>query len=103
MNGAIPTKFDPLTFLAQAGLGRRIVHLNVDQHFFTQGAPATCVFYLQTGRAKLTVVSGNGKEATITLLGASDFIGEESLAGVPGWRRQRPLPIVWPLRSSAKR
>ncbi|MGD0783725.1 MAG: cyclic nucleotide-binding domain-containing protein, partial [Candidatus Aminicenantales bacterium] len=44
------------------------------------------VFYLQKGRAKLTVVSKNGKEATITLLAAGDFVGEESLATVSGLR-----------------
>ena len=51
-----------------------------------QGDPADSVFYLQKGRAKLTVVSQQGKEATITLLSAGDFVGEESLASVPGLR-----------------
>ncbi|WP_213804442.1 Crp/Fnr family transcriptional regulator [Granulicella sp. dw_53] len=86
----MPTKkriaFDPATFLANAGLGRRIVHLKAKHAFFTQGSPADCVFYLQSGRAKLTVVSTNGKEATITLLSVGDFIGEESIAGVVGLR-----------------
>ena len=54
--------------------------------FFSQGDPADTVFYLQTGRAKLTVVSQTGKEATITLLAEGDFVGEESLASVPGLR-----------------
>jgi CRP/FNR family transcriptional regulator, cyclic AMP receptor protein len=85
-NGATSITFDPSAFLAEAGLGRRIVRLKANQHFFTQGTPASCVFYLQTGRAKLTVVSTNGKEATITLLAAGDFIGEETLAGVIGLR-----------------
>jgi CRP-like cAMP-binding protein len=78
--------FDPATFLAHAGLGRRIVDLKPNQTFFTQGDPADSVFYLQSGRAKLTVVSMNGKEATITLLSSGDFVGEESLAAVPGLR-----------------
>jgi CRP-like cAMP-binding protein len=56
------------------------------QTFFSQGDSADSVFYLQKGRAKLTVVSENGKEATIMLLSAGDFIGEESLAAVPGLR-----------------
>jgi len=86
MNGTIAKAFDPSAFLAQAGLGRRIVRMKADEHFFTQGTPADCVFYLQSGRAKLTVVSSNGKEATITLLVAGDFIGEESLAGAIGQR-----------------
>lgn len=54
--------------------------------FFSQGDPANTVFYLQKGRAKLTVVSQKGKEATITLLSAGDFVGEESLASIPGLR-----------------
>ncbi len=54
------------------------------QALFTQGDPADSVFYLQSGRVKLTVVSQSGKEGTITLLSAGDFVGEESLAAVPG-------------------
>ncbi len=78
--------FDPATFLAHAGLGRRIVDLRPAEAFFTQGDPADSIFYLQNGRAKLTVVSQSGKEATITLLSTGDFVGEESLAAVPGLR-----------------
>jgi CRP/FNR family cyclic AMP-dependent transcriptional regulator len=76
--------FDPAVFLAHAGLGRRIIEVKPQQAFFTQGDQADSVFYLQSGRAKLTVVSHNGKEATITLLSAGDFVGEESLAAVLG-------------------
>ena len=78
--------FDGAAFLANAGLGRKIVQLEPKETFFTQGDEANTVFYLQTGRAKLTVVSQNGKEATITLLSVGDFVGEESLASVPGLR-----------------
>jgi CRP-like cAMP-binding protein len=76
--------FDPAAFLANAGLGRRIVHLKAKQAFFSQGHSADCIFYLQKGRARLTVVSETGKEATITLLSAGDFVGEESIAAVQG-------------------
>ena len=78
--------FDTAAFLANAGLGRKIVRLEPSQSFFAQGVLADSVFYLQKGRAKLTVVSKNGKEATITLLSAGDFVGEESLAGAVGLR-----------------
>jgi CRP-like cAMP-binding protein len=78
--------FDAAEFLKSAGLGRRIVHLKPRDVFFAQGTPADSVFYLQSGRAKLTVVSKNGKEATITFLSAGDFVGEESIAGVVGLR-----------------
>jgi CRP/FNR family transcriptional regulator, cyclic AMP receptor protein len=78
--------FDPAAFLAHAGLGRRIIEVKPKETFFTQGDQADSVFYLQSGRAKLTVVSQSGKEATITLLTAGDFVGEESLAAVLGMR-----------------
>jgi len=78
--------FDAHAFLASAGLGRRIVQFAPQQHFFTQGDHADSVFYLQKGRAKVTVVSTAGKEATITLLSDGDFVGESSLAAVPGLR-----------------
>ena len=72
--------FDASAFLADAGLGRRIIQLKPKEAFFSQGDPADSIYYLQRGRAKLTVVSQNGKEATIMLLTTGDFIGEESLA-----------------------
>ena len=76
--------FDVASFLKEAGLGRRIVQLKPKHAFFSQGGPADSIFYLQAGRAKLTVVSKSGKEATITLLSTGDFIGEESLATLGG-------------------
>ena len=78
--------FDSENFLAKAGLGRRIVELQPKETFFSQGDLADTVFYLQRGRAKLTVVAQSGKEATITLLSDGDFVGEESLASIPGLR-----------------
>jgi CRP/FNR family transcriptional regulator, cyclic AMP receptor protein len=79
-------RFDVAAFLASAGLGRRIVQLAPKDTFFSQGDPADSVFYLQRGHAKVTVVSATGKEATITLLSAGDFVGEESLAAMAGVR-----------------
>jgi CRP-like cAMP-binding protein len=76
--------FDLADFLATAGVGRRLVQLQPKQAFFSQGSSADSIFYLQTGRAKLTVVSRDGKEATIALLPAGEFVGEESLASVGG-------------------
>ena len=78
--------FDSAVFLANAGLGRKIVQLEPKALFFSQGDPADAVFYLQTGKAKLTVISKNDKQATITHLSAGDFVGEESLASIPGLR-----------------
>jgi CRP-like cAMP-binding protein len=76
--------FDLVAFLATAGVGRKIVKLKPKQAFFSQGSSADSIFYLQTGRAKLTVVSHDGKEATIALLCPGEFVGEESLASVGG-------------------
>ncbi len=78
--------FDAAAFLATAGLGRKIVQLKPKETFFAQGEPADSVFYLQKGRAKVTVVSTVGKEATLTLLSVGDFVGEEALAGTAGLR-----------------
>jgi CRP/FNR family cyclic AMP-dependent transcriptional regulator len=78
--------FDAQAFLASAGLGRRIVQLAAKQTFFSQGDPADSIFYLQKGRAKVTIVSQAGKEATISLLSDGDFVGEEALAALSGLR-----------------
>ena len=81
-----PGSFDPVAFLASAGLGRKILQIRKKGILFAQGRTADSVFYLQRGRAKLTVVSQKGKEATITLLGPGDFIGEEAVGAVAGLR-----------------
>src|SRR3984885_9435680 len=78
--------FDVGAFLTSAGLGRKMVQLKAKEAFFSQGSLADSIFYLQKGRAKLTVVSAAGKEATITLLSGGDFVGEESIAGAMGRR-----------------
>lgn len=78
--------FNVAAFLMSAGLGRRIVDIEAGEAFFSQGDPADSVFYLQKGRAKLTVVSHAGKEATLTLISAGDFVGESALATEPGLR-----------------
>jgi len=86
--------FDAAAFLMSAGLGRRIVQLEPKESFFSQGDPADSVFYLQKGRAKITVVSKAGKEATIAILSAGDFVGEGALAAVPGLRLSSATAIT---------
>jgi cAMP-binding proteins - catabolite gene activator and regulatory subunit of cAMP-dependent protein kinases len=86
MNGSRQATFDPAAFLASAGMGRKLFHFKTKHVFFAQGDDADAVFYIQKGRAKLTVVSHAGKEATITLLGSGDFVGEEAIAAVVGLR-----------------
>ncbi|HET8888019.1 MAG TPA: Crp/Fnr family transcriptional regulator [Candidatus Angelobacter sp.] len=74
--------FRPAAFLASAGVGRTIVDLKKGQRVFSQGDAATAVFYVQTGKIKLSVISKRGKEATIALLGADNFLGEECIAAM---------------------
>jgi CRP-like cAMP-binding protein len=73
------TVFDPKAFLAKAGLGRKIVDLNKNEAAFVQGDPADAIYYVQKGRLRVTVTSANGKEATITLVGAGEFLGENCM------------------------
>jgi CRP/FNR family transcriptional regulator, cyclic AMP receptor protein len=86
--GAVSTKprgkmaFQPAAFLAHTGLGRTIVDLEKHQTIFSQGDTADAVFYIQKGRVKLTVFSKRGKEATIALLAAGNFLGEECIAAI---------------------
>jgi len=84
---AIATKkkrdFDPKSFLATIGEGRKIVLVPGKQTIFTQGEAADTVFYIQKGKVRLTVVSEKGKEATIAILNPGDFCGEGGLAGQP--------------------
>jgi CRP/FNR family cyclic AMP-dependent transcriptional regulator len=74
-------EFDPNTFLATIGDGRKILAFEKKQSIFTQGDTADAVFYIRTGKVRLTVVSKEGKEATIGILKEGDFFGEGSLAG----------------------
>jgi CRP/FNR family cyclic AMP-dependent transcriptional regulator len=86
MGLAITTKFDPTDALIAAGVARRQMRVKPHHVFFTQGEAANCIFYLESGRAKLVVVSRRGKEATVSLLTAGDFVGDDALGGVGGSR-----------------
>ena len=81
MKAKSPRKFDPKTFLATIGDGRKILALEKDQTIFVQGSATDAVFYVQKGKVKLTVVSQAGKEATVGVLGEGCFFGEGGLAG----------------------
>jgi CRP-like cAMP-binding protein len=81
MPGTKRTLFDPARFLKAAGVAHRMVRVKSGHVFFSQGGVAEAIFFLDSGRAKLTVVSRRGKEATVTMLSPGDFIGEELLAG----------------------
>jgi CRP-like cAMP-binding protein len=81
MAGKRRASFNPKAFLAKVGEGRRIDKYRKGQNVFSQGEPADAVFFLQTGKVKITVVSEQGKEAVVAILGASEFFGEGCLAG----------------------
>ncbi|MGA7291487.1 MAG: Crp/Fnr family transcriptional regulator [Terriglobales bacterium] len=72
--------FNLKAFLARAGLGRVVHHYSPKQAVFSQGDRADAVFYIQEGKVKVSVLSKQGKEATIALLGAGDFLGEGCIA-----------------------
>ncbi len=73
--------FDLHAFLATIGEGRKFLFFAKKRRIFTQGDTADAVFHIQTGKVRLTVVSNDGKEATIGILGDGEFFGESALAG----------------------
>ena len=75
--------FDPKVFLATVNGGRSISKYRMNQKVFSQGTPADAVFYIQKGKVKVTVVSEQGKEAVVAVLGPDEFCGEGCLTGQP--------------------
>jgi len=73
--------FDPKAFLSKVNGGQRVVDYRKNQIVYRQGDPADAVFYIQNGKVKKTVISEQGKEAVVALLGPGDFFGEGCLAG----------------------
>ena len=73
------TVFDPETFLARAGLGRQVLNLKKNETAYAQGDAADAIFYVQKGQLRVTVTSANGKEATLALVGAGEFLGEDCM------------------------
>ena len=77
------TRFDPTAFLKTAAKGRIISTHPKKQIIFAQGDAADSVLYIQSGKVKVTVVSPQGKEAVVAILGADEFFGEGCLIGQP--------------------
>jgi CRP-like cAMP-binding protein len=75
--------FDPAVFLATAGVGRNISTYSKKEVIFAQGGDADAVFYIRKGKVKVAVVSKDGKEAVVALLGPNEFVGEGCLLGQP--------------------
>jgi CRP/FNR family transcriptional regulator, cyclic AMP receptor protein len=81
MRGKGKLPFDPKVFLSKVNGGRTISDYREGQIVYQQGDPADCVFFIQRGKVKKTVVSKQGKEAVVAVLGTGDFFGEGCLAG----------------------
>src|SRR6185295_15051059 len=73
--------FDPQEFLAKVGEGKTIVEFRKNEIVFTQGDAANSVFYIQKGRVKVVVLSEQGKEAVVGILGPGQFFGEGCMNG----------------------
>src|SRR5450755_752845 len=73
------TVFDPQTFLAKAGLGKLVFNLKKNETAYAQGDTADAIFYVQKGQLRVTITSANGKEATLALVGAGEFLGEDCM------------------------
>lgn len=80
---SIKSNFDVKRFLANIGHGRKIVRVPKKDRIYAQGDACDAIFYIKKGKIKLTVVSKEGKEATIAILNSSDFFGEGCLAAQP--------------------
>ena len=82
----VPTRkqpFDAKVFLSEVNGGRTISQYRKNQIIFAQGDPSDSIFYIQTGKVKVTVVSKQGREAIVAILGTDDFFGEGCLVGQP--------------------
>jgi CRP-like cAMP-binding protein len=73
--------FNPRTFLSTVGRGRTMVSFEKKSAILAQGEPTDGLYFIQNGKVQLSVVSENGKEATLGILGTGDFFGEGGLAG----------------------
>src|SRR5579859_4250414 len=76
-------RFDPALFFETAAKGRTIAKHRKSEIIFSQGDDANAVFYIKSGKVKITVVSKQGKEAVVAILGADEFVGEGCLIGQP--------------------
>ena len=74
-------RFDAQVFLAKVGVGKEILEFHKNQKVFEQGETADTVFYIQTGKVKLTVLSEQGKEAVVAILEPKQFFGEGCMNG----------------------
>jgi CRP-like cAMP-binding protein len=81
--------FDPNTFLAKVGEGKTMLKCRKNQIVFSQGQVADAVFYIQQGKVKVTVVSEQGKEAVVAILGPGHFLVKDVSMAIRGASQQR--------------
>ncbi|HEY3770676.1 MAG TPA: Crp/Fnr family transcriptional regulator [Candidatus Angelobacter sp.] len=88
-----PWQGDPIACLRAPGIGSSILRFKKRDALFYQAMPADCIFYLMDGRVKLTALSPEGREATLALMRAGDFLGEECISGVQNKRATTAIAI----------
>jgi CRP/FNR family transcriptional regulator, cyclic AMP receptor protein len=86
--------FDIDAYLATSGPGRKITDWKRGEVIFAQGDAADCVFFVHKGRIKISVISADGKEATIRLVAAGDFFGEKAMEPAPSQRVTRAMAMT---------
>src|SRR5438445_12443101 len=105
MKGEGKSTFDPQTFLAKVGTGKTKAELRRREIVLSQGDPADAVFYIQKGKIEVRVLSQQGKEAILAILGVDDFFGEGCALRVSrcAWRRPSPSRSAWSCVSKNRR
>jgi CRP/FNR family transcriptional regulator, cyclic AMP receptor protein len=83
MGAARKRPFNAQTFLNAPGMAGKVVDYQPSTTIFSQGDASDTILYIQQGSVKLSVLSQNGREAVVGVLGAGDFFGEGALAGQP--------------------
>ncbi len=86
--------FDPRSFLATAGIGRTLRHYSAKEVIFTEGERADTILYIQQGRVRLSVLSKQGKEATIALLGRAISWVKDASPRINSCERQRQRRLL---------
>jgi CRP/FNR family transcriptional regulator, cyclic AMP receptor protein len=94
LSEASNSALNPEILLRTTGASKRFVCLKENEILFSQGQPTDCLYYLLSGRAKVTVVSPQGREATMLLLRADEYVGEDSLANPSGLRVGTAIAIT---------
>jgi CRP/FNR family transcriptional regulator, cyclic AMP receptor protein len=88
------SELDPILALADAGFAPQTLRVKKGQIIYSQGDAADCLFYLQSGYLRLTVVGKKGREATLTLVHPGDFTGIAALESAVGLRATSAIALT---------